>query len=70
MHKTVAALVFPAITLLLTGPLQMTMQHIHRTLLREPQKFGSMIKYRQPPTSRGLCGIACAPLLDMMPRDK
>jgi hypothetical protein len=29
--------------------------------------LGRMIKYRQPPTSTGLCGITCAPQLDMMP---
>ncbi|KAF1934278.1 uncharacterized protein M421DRAFT_415316 [Didymella exigua CBS 183.55] len=66
MH-TIVALVFPAMALLLTGPLQMIMQHIFRTLLHEPQILGGMIKHRQPPTSRGLCGITCAPQLDMMP---
>lgn len=40
MHTTVAALVFPAITLLFTGPLQMTMQHIHRTFTARAANFG------------------------------
>lgn len=49
------------------GPLQTTMQHIHRTLLREPQLLRGMINSCQPPTPGCLSGFACAALLKMLP---